>query len=86
MKLVKYKLIETLRKLNDGKTVYQARKIAGITVRRVYQIKEEFGKTGKIPEIGKDIGRPRKSFEEWEINTVKVALKSIEYLLIRLKD
>ncbi len=28
MKLVKYKLIETLRKLNDGKTVYQARKIA----------------------------------------------------------
>jgi transposase InsO family protein len=75
MKLVKYKLIETLRKLNYGTTVYQARKIAGITVRRVYQIKEEFGKTGKIPEIGKSIGRPRKSFEEWEINTVKGAFE-----------
>ena len=39
MKLTKSKLIETLRKLNNRKTVYQARKIASISVRRVYQVK-----------------------------------------------
>jgi putative transposase len=71
MKLTKSKLTETLRKLNNGKTVYQARKIANVSVRRVYQVKEAFDKTGKIPDIGKDAGRPRKPFEEWEIQLVK---------------
>jgi len=73
MKLSKSKLTETLRKLADGKTVYQARKVADVSVRRVYQLKEAFDKTGDIPKIGEDIGRPRKPFEEWEILTVKEA-------------
>ncbi len=73
MKLTHSKLIETFRKLNDGETVYQARKVAGISVRRVYQVKEAFDKTGKIPEIGGNVGRPRKQFEEWEIIIVKQA-------------
>ncbi len=73
MKLTKSRLIETFRKLNEGKTVYQARKVAGISVRRVYQIKETFDKTGIIPEIGKKVGHPRKEFEKWEINTIKAA-------------
>lgn len=73
MKLTQAKLTETLRKLADGKTVYQARKPAGISVRRVYQVKEAFDKTGKIPDVGKDAGRPRKPFEEWEIRLVKKA-------------
>ena len=71
MKLNKSKVIETLRKLNEGKTVYQARKVAKISVRRVYQVKEAFDKTGEIPLIGKNIGRPRKIFKEWEILIVK---------------
>ena len=75
MKLTKSKLIETLRRLADGKTVYQARKVAGISVRRVYQVKEAFDKTKEIPEIGKDNGRPRKPFEEWEILLVKKAFE-----------
>lgn len=73
MKLTKTKLIETLRKLNNGKTVYQARKIADVSVRRVYQVKEAFDKTGKIPEIGDKVGRPSKPFDELEINLVKEA-------------
>ena len=73
MKLTKKKLIETLKALNSGKTTYQARKIAGISVRRVYQIKNEYNKTGKIPEIGKKVGRPRKNIEKWEIKLVKKA-------------
>ena len=73
MKLTQAKLTETLRKLADGKTVYQARKAAGISVRRVYQVKEAFDKTGEIPTIGKYAGRPRKPFDEWEIMAVKEA-------------
>ena len=73
MKLNKSKLTETLRKLNNGKTVYQARKVADISVRRVYQVKEAFDKTGEIPKIGNDVGRPQKPFDEWEILIVKQA-------------
>jgi putative transposase len=75
MKLTQAKLTETLRRLADGKTTYQARKVAGISVRRVYQLKEAFDKTGEIPEIGKYVGRPRKPFEEWEIRIVKKAFE-----------
>jgi putative transposase len=73
MKLTHPKLLRTLKKLNDGKTVYQARKVAGVSVRRIYQVKEAFDKTGEIPDIGKLAGRPRKLFAEWEINLVKTA-------------
>ena len=71
MKLNQAKLTGTLKKLADGKSVYQARKVAGISVRRAYQVKEAFDKTGELPDIGKNAGRPRKTFEEWEINLVK---------------
>ena len=73
MKLTRAKLTETLRRLADGKTVYQARKVAKVSVRRVYQVKEAFEKTGEMPDIGKFSGRPRKPFEEWEIMLVKKA-------------
>jgi len=71
MKLTQSKLTETLRRLADGKTVYQARKVAKVSVRRVYQVKEAFDKTGEIPDIGRLAGRPRKPFDEWEIMIVK---------------
>ncbi len=71
MKLTQAKLTGTLKKLADGKTVYQARKVAGISVRRVYQMKEAFDKTGEVPSIGKFAGRPRKPFDKWEIQLVK---------------
>ncbi|MEK6871431.1 MAG: DDE-type integrase/transposase/recombinase [Nanoarchaeota archaeon] len=71
MKLTRSKLIGTLKKLNEGVTVYQARKIADISVRRVYQVKEAFDTTGKIPEIGKKVGRPRRELKEWEIDLIK---------------
>ena len=73
MKLTQAKLVRTLNKLADGKTVYQARKVAKISVRRVYQVKDAFDKTGEIPQMGKLAGRPRKPFEEWEILMVKEA-------------
>lgn len=73
MKLTKTKLLETLRRKNQGWTTYQTRKIAGVTIRRVNQVWNDYKETGKIPEIGKNNGRPPKPIEEWEISIVKEA-------------
>jgi len=71
MKLTKNKLLETLRMLNDGNSKYQARKIARISKQRVYQVWKIYNETGLIPEIGKNLGRPKKPIEDWEISSVK---------------
>jgi putative transposase len=71
MKLTRNKLLETLRVKNDGGTTYQARKIAHISIRRVNQIYGVYLISGRIPELGKKLGRPPKSFEEWEIKIVR---------------
>ena len=73
MKLTQGKLIETIRKKNQGWTTYQARKIAGISIRRVNQVYGQYMISGEIPEIGKNNGRPQRPIEEWEIQTVKEA-------------
>lgn len=71
MKLTRTKLLETLKNKNNGWTTYQARKIAGISIRRVNQVWKEYLISGKIPEIGKKNGRPKKPIEEWETQMVK---------------
>ena len=71
MKFTRRKLVETIRKKNQGWTTYQARKIARVSVRRVNQVWVQYKKTGRIPEIGKKIGRPRKPIEKWEIDMIK---------------
>ena len=73
MKLTRGKLIETLRKKNQGWTTYQARKIAGISKRRVNQVYGQYLISGEIPEIGIKNGRPKKPIEDWEIKAVKEA-------------
>ena len=73
MKLTKGKLIETIRKKNQGWTTYQARKIADISIRRVNQVYNQYLISGEIPEIGKNNGRPKKPIEKWEIQMVKEA-------------
>ena len=75
MKLTKPKLVETLRVLNDGASKYQARKIAGITKQRVYQVWNDYNKTGEIPVIGKKVGRPKRPITEEERTLVKEAYK-----------
>ena len=71
MKLTRSKLIETIRKKNQSWTTYQARKIAGISIRRVNQIWKQYQLTGEIPEIGRNIGRPIKPIDDWEIQMIK---------------
>ena len=75
MKLTRGKLLETLRRKNADWTTYQARKVAGISVRRVNQVYSEYLKTGEIPEIGTKIGRPKKEFTDEEKNMVKQAFE-----------
>lgn len=71
MKLTRKSLLETLRKKNTGWTTYQARKIAGISIRRVNQLHKIFIETGQIPEIGKKMGRPRRKVTIKERDIVK---------------
>ena len=71
MKFSKKSLMDTLRAKIEGKTSYQTRKRAGVSVRRVDQIWKEYLTTGNIPEIGKGVGRPMIPIEQWEIDLVK---------------
>ncbi len=73
MKLTKAKLIETLRRKNDGWTTYQVRKISGISIRRVNQVWKQYNEDRKIPEIGKKNGRPTKPVKGYEIHMIKEA-------------
>ena len=71
MKLTRPKLIETIRRKNEGWTTYQARKIAGISIRRVNQVWNEYQFTNQVPDLGKKNGRPSKPVEEWEMDMVR---------------
>ena len=71
MKLTRPKLIEVIRRKNEGWTTYQTRKIADISIRRVNQVWKEYQLTQIVPEIGKKNGRPKKPIEQWEIDMVK---------------
>ena len=75
MKLTQGKLIETIRRKNQGWTTYQARKIANISIRRVNHLYSPYLVSGKIPEIGINNGRPKRTIGDWEIQTVKEAFE-----------
>ena len=92
MKLTKSKLIETIRALNDGDSKHSARKIAGITKQRLYQVWNLYQKSGKLPEIGRRVGRPTKPITDEERELVKdswtkyrVPADALELLLMRDK-
>ena len=71
MKFTKKSLIDTLRAKEEGKTSYQARKIAKVSTRRVDTLWKEYLTTGEIPVIGNGVGRPVKVIEQWEKDLVK---------------
>ena len=71
MKFTKKTLVETLKAKTDGKTSYQARKIAKVSVRRVDELWKEYLTTGEIPVVGKGVGRPAIPIEDWEKKLVK---------------
>ena len=73
MKLTKERLLETIRVLNEGVSKYQARKIAGISKQRVYQIWNEYLCTGELPTLGVGNGRPALPIAEEDRSLVRRA-------------
>ena len=73
MKLTKGKLMEIIRRKNEGWTTYQARKIAGISIRRVNQVYTQYIQTGEMPVIGRGTGRPIKEVTSEEKLAIKLA-------------
>ena len=71
MKFTKKSLLETLRLKVEGKSSYQSRREAKVSVRRVDQIWKEYLTTGEIPVLGRKVGRPVKPIEQWEKDLVK---------------
>ena len=71
MKFNKKSLVDTLRAKTEGKSSYQARKKAGVSVRRVDELWKEYLMTGEIPVIGKGVGMPMIPIEDWEKELVK---------------
>ena len=71
MKLTKSKILEILRRKNEGWTTYQVKKLAGVGIRRVNQIYTQYLLTEEIPIVGKKMGRPPNPIEEWEIDLVR---------------
>jgi transposase InsO family protein len=85
MKLTKKTLIETIRDMEEGKGAYQARKHANISVGRVYQIWNKYKKTGKIPELGKNIGRPQRPIILNEEKTIREVYQKYNVCASRLR-
>jgi len=86
MKLTKAKLVDTIRVLNEGESKYQARKIAGVTKQRVYQVWNEYLASGQVPDIGRTNGRPSKLVEQWEIDIVREAYEKYKVSASTLED
>jgi len=86
MQLTKKTLIETIRDMEEGKGAYQARKHARINVGRVYQIWNEYKRTGKIPELGKRVGRPKREIKKKEIQIVRRAYNKYRICASRLTN
>ena len=70
MKLNHQKIIEIIRKRNDGWSTNHIRKKFEITERRVNQILYHYKSTGEAPVIGKGIGRPANQISDEEIKIV----------------
>ncbi|MFH1174573.1 MAG: hypothetical protein V1725_05530 [archaeon] len=67
------KLVETLCMLNNGASKYQARKIAGVSKQRVYQVWNAYQHSGEPSEIGWKVGRPKRPILDEERDLVKSA-------------
>jgi putative transposase len=73
MKLSRGKLLETLRAKNNGATSWQARKIAGVSTRRVNQVWQEYLRTGGLPPARVCNGRPARLIADHERTLVRMA-------------
>ncbi len=85
MKLTKKKLRYLIRWKKRGKTSREIAMELKISKRRVNQIWKEYMETGEIPEIGKNLGRPKKEITEKEREIVLEAKKKYKLGARRLE-
>jgi len=85
MKLTRKKLIELLRVMEEGGTAYKAKKKTGVSVERIYQVWDEYRRTGKIPELGKNVGRPVRPIKNHEKIIVKTSYEKYRVCASRLR-
>jgi len=71
MKLTKSKILEILRRKNQGMSTYQIKKRVGVSIRRVNQVYAEYLKTDKAPAIGRRMGRPHRPIKKKEVELVQ---------------
>lgn len=78
MKLDKEKVKFIVDKLGNGWTAYELSRQYKVSVSRVYQLRRKAMLSGKIPEIGKNVGRPRKPLKEHEFNSILECFKEFK--------
>jgi putative transposase len=78
MKLNKEKVKFIVEKLGNGWTAYQLSQQFEVSIGRIYQIKRKALISGDVPEIGKNIGRPRKPLNEYESNSINQCFKEFK--------
>ena len=76
MKLTKSKILEILRRKNQGISTYQIKKRVGVSIRRVNQVYAEYLKTDKAPAIGRRMGRPNRPIKKEEADLYKKLMLS----------
>jgi len=79
MKLNRSKILEIIRRREEGWSTNHIRKLVGVSERRVNQILERYRQTGAVPEIGKSMGRPRKPITPSEQEVVLEAYKCYRF-------
>jgi len=78
MKLNKDKVKFIVDNLGNGWTAYELSRQYKISISRVYQIKRKAVISGDVPEIGKNLGRPKKPLKEPEINSILECFKEFK--------
>lgn len=80
MKLTRKELIEILK---EG-SAYKSAKKSKVSVGYVYKLRKIYNKTGNIPELGRNIGRPKNNHSETQIIIIKRSYEKYRVCASRL--
>lgn len=78
MKLNKKKVRFIVDNLGKGWTAYGLSRQFNVSIGRIYQVKRKAIISGEIPDIGKNVGRPRKLLKEHEMNSINECFKEFK--------
>lgn len=86
MKLTRKGLIEALKVLETGGTVYQASKKAGISVGYMYKLWNKYLLTKEIPFPKNNVGKPKRKITKKEVQVVRRAYSKYRICASRLTN